>query len=52
MRARAFARGEPFHGLLMLNQRQPVGTVIDSLVLIWSASEAEEWRGVVAFLPL
>ncbi len=24
----------------------------DSLLLIWAASEAEEWAGVVEFLPL
>jgi hypothetical protein len=31
---------------------QIVGPVIDSLILIWSASEAEEWSGQVLFLPL
>jgi hypothetical protein len=29
-----------------------VAEVIDSLVLIWSSSEAEEWQGQVVFLPL
>ena len=55
MTAAAFARiegGKPMAGLLMAPQFAAVASVIDSLVLIWSASEAEEWNGVVAFLPL
>ena len=51
----AYARvtaGEPMRGLLMVNQFQPIGPVIDSLVLIWSASEAENWKDQVLFLPL
>jgi hypothetical protein len=37
---------------LLAHQRTPVSLVIDSLLLIWSASEAEEWAGQVEFLPL
>jgi hypothetical protein len=47
IRARA-----PVAGLLMVKQSDPVGIVIDDLILIWSASEAEEWQNVVEFLPL
>ncbi len=45
-------RGEPMTGLLLVRQ-QPVAfrAVINNLVLIWSASEAEEWHGKVSFLP-
>ncbi len=46
------AAGEPMAGLLMVKQTQPIGPVIDNLVLIWSASEAEEWQRQVRFLPL
>ena len=46
------ASGEGPAGLLMVKQTQPLGAVIDSLILIWSASEAEEWRDEVHFLPL
>jgi hypothetical protein len=46
------ASGQPLAGLLMAAQTQPIGPVIDSLILIWSASEAEEWQGVVDFLPI
>lgn len=46
------AAGDPMRGLLMVRQLQPIAPVIDSLVLIWSASEAEEWQDQVRFLPL
>jgi hypothetical protein len=46
------ARGLPMTGLLLARQSAPIAPVIDSLVLIWSASEAEEWRGGVWYLPL
>jgi hypothetical protein len=36
----------------MVKQSDPVGIVIADLMLIWSASEAEEWQNVVEFLPL
>jgi len=55
MTGHAYARleaGEHVAGLLMVRQSDPIGPVVDSLVLIWSASEAEEWIGQVAFLPL
>lgn len=45
------AAGEAMTGLLMAQQSEPIGPVIDSLVLIWSASEAEEWKDQVRFLP-
>jgi hypothetical protein len=44
--------GLPVTGLLMVQQTQPIGPIIDSLVIIWSASEAEEWVGQIVFLPL
>ena len=46
------ARSEPMTGLLLVRQ-QPIAfrAVIANLVLIWSASEAEEWHGKVRFLP-
>jgi hypothetical protein len=44
--------GEPMSGLLMVQQNQPIAAVIESLLLIWSASEAEEWRNQIRFLPL
>jgi hypothetical protein len=55
MPAAAYARlstGESFPGLLMVQQSSPVGSTIDSLVLIWAASELEEWKDQVVYLPL
>jgi predicted nuclease of predicted toxin-antitoxin system len=55
MSAEAYTRiraGAPVAGLLMVNQSEPVGRVIDDMILIWSASEMMEWQNVVAFLPL
>jgi hypothetical protein len=46
------AAGLPIAGLLLVHQRTPVSAVIESLLLIWAASESEEWAGVVEFLPL
>jgi predicted nuclease of predicted toxin-antitoxin system len=46
------AAGQPLAGLLMARQNHPIEPIIDSLVLIWSASEAEEWLGQVRFLPI
>ncbi len=55
MTAEAFDRvaaGETMSGLLLVHQRDPIGPVIESLLLIWNSSEAEEWAGQVCFLPL
>jgi hypothetical protein len=35
-----------------LSQRTPVSPIIESLLLIWAASEAEKWAGQVEFVPL
>jgi hypothetical protein len=45
-------QGQRMAGLLMVPQSAPVSSVIESLVLIWHASEAEEWANLVVFLPL
>ena len=55
MPAAAFARLSahlPMPGLFLSRQTGAAAPVIDSLVLIWSASDAEEWQGQVLFLPL
>jgi len=44
--------GQQLSGLLMVKQRDPIGPVIASIRLIWSASEAEEWENQVGFLPI
>ncbi len=55
MTAAAFSRlaaGQPINGLLLVHQSSSLGLVIESLILIWSASDAEEWGGQVRFLPI
>lgn len=50
----AFSRleiGQSFRGLFMVQQILPIRPVIDCLVLIWSASELEEWKDQVVYLP-
>ncbi|MCE9554408.1 MAG: DUF5615 family PIN-like protein [Planctomycetes bacterium] len=54
MPAAAYARlvtGQSIAGLFMIQQTLPISSVIDSVVLIWSASELEEWRDQVVYLP-
>jgi hypothetical protein len=46
------AEGKLMAGLLMVQQTQPIGPVIDTLVMIWSASEPAERHNQVWFLPL
>jgi hypothetical protein len=46
------SRGRSLPGLLMVRQALPLSIAIEQLVLVWSASEAEEWADVIAFLPL
>jgi hypothetical protein len=54
MPAAAYARlsgGQSFPGLFMVQQTSPIGPVIENLVLIWAASDLEEWKDQVVFLP-
>lgn len=46
------AANEPMGGLLLVHQADAISPTLDSLVLIWSASEGEEWTGLIEFLPL
>ena len=38
-------------GLILVRQAAALGQVIDDLVLIAEASNAEEWEGKIVFLP-
>ena len=44
--------GKATPGVFIVPQ-QPgaIGAIIDSLLLVWSASDAEEWRNQIAYLP-
>jgi hypothetical protein len=39
-------------GLIIVPQVLDIGEAIDALLLIWAATEAEEWRDKVGYLPL
>jgi hypothetical protein len=39
-------------GVLIVPQTMPVTHVVDELILIWAATEAEEWRNRIYSLPL
>lgn len=44
--------GKHVPGLFILPQRQSaIGEIFESLLLVWTASQAEEWRNQIAFLP-
>ena len=44
--------GLPMAGLVLFRQDCPVALAIEELVLVGEATTAEEWRDVIAFLPL
>ncbi len=39
-------------GVILIPQKLPLSTAIEQLVMIWLASEAEEWVNQIRFLPL
>lgn len=39
-------------GLIIVGQHFEIGRAIEDLLLIWAASDAEEWIGKIGFIPL
>jgi hypothetical protein len=39
-------------GVLIVPQGAPVGRVIESILLVWIASEADEWTDRIIWLPI
>jgi hypothetical protein len=39
-------------GLLVIPQHLPVSTAVEDLVLIWAATDADEWTNRICFLPI
>jgi hypothetical protein len=39
-------------GVLLVSQHLPVTEVVDQLILIWAASDADEWLNRICRLPL
>jgi len=44
--------GNSSPGVLVVPQRLPVGDAIEELVLIWAASDADEWQDRILRIPL
>jgi hypothetical protein len=38
-------------GVFLVKQRAPLADVIEALVLVWSASDAEEWKNRIVEIP-
>ena len=43
--------GRSSPGVFLVSQYAPIGEVIDVLVLIWAASESEEWKNRIVNVP-
>jgi hypothetical protein len=39
-------------GVILLREGTSIGVVVEELVLIWAASEAEEWINRLSWIPL
>jgi hypothetical protein len=39
-------------GVLIVPQAMAIGTAVDLVVMIWAASEAEEWANRICRIPL
>jgi len=49
---RRFIKTQASPGLVIVSQELDIGQAIEELLLVWAASEAEEWGNTVIFLPL
>lgn len=52
---RHFARFLEDHsspGLIVIAHDADIGGIIEDLLIVWAASEADEWKDAVAYLPL
>jgi hypothetical protein len=47
-----FVKSSVSPGVLLVPQRLPVPEAVEQLILIWAASEAEEWVNRICILPL
>jgi hypothetical protein len=44
-------RGESSPGVFLVSQHVPIADVIEQLVLIWAASDADEWKDRIVNIP-
>ena len=48
----AFIQDQMSAGVLLVPQPLPVAAVVEDLLLIWAATEAEDWHNCITSLPL
>jgi len=44
--------GHHTFGVFLVRRRASINDIIEDMVLVWSASEADEWRDQLLYLPL
>jgi hypothetical protein len=47
-----FLKSRSSPGVIIVAQDLDVGAAVEDLLLIWAASEAEEWRDQLGFVPV
>jgi hypothetical protein len=47
-----FVADQNSSGVLIVPQHLPLAVVVEELLLVWDATEAEEWTNRIAYLPL
>jgi hypothetical protein len=47
-----YVESAPSPGVILLREATPIATAIEELVLIWSASEGDEWMNRLVWIPL
>lgn len=45
------AAGKSNPGQFIVPQRRPVAEIIESLLLVWVASQASDWRDTIVYIP-
>lgn len=49
---RDFVARQVSPGVILISQELPVGIAVESLIMLWSASEAREWENHLTYFPL
>jgi hypothetical protein len=47
-----FIQNQTSPGLILVSQGMDVGQAIEELLLVWAATEAQEWENAALFVPL
>ncbi len=47
-----FVQIQPSPGLIIVEQDLGIGVAIEQLLLIWAASDHEEWQNDIGYLPM